>query len=506
MKKSLVMALILVLGLVPGQINEGNSSEIICGYVEDYTEVCLSLWPMELCPVGRSEYVFLWEPPDSYKGRYMMFANPRWEYMESDPYCAARCIVDAEEAYYINSCSDCESQPSCEEWLHVKCNIGGYDLYIDGEYVLTEDGDGDCGVALFSGTYTVKLKKKGCSTVTETVRIECGHSTTLRVTMDCEEDCDNGRDDDGDGRVDCDDSDCRNDSDCDPCKNVNCDNKCDGCDLWAMECDDGDCVKDYIIERDSEECGCGDPCKNVDCPDDCDMCHLWSMKCVNGKCEKDEIIEMNSSKCGCPEDPCNDIGKKSVDNFIVNNIVTTAIGILIRSNMTGLGLGVYASVIKTQGDSARMDIVLMDEYQSAGSKNISITPGQTIEFYLRFVPAPGVQTFAELSVDYQYPSSRDSRTIASWEFRNSYYEGFFIGTGCTEYEVYQNDTTTPISITFIDQGEYYVRAKIQGASDVLQVSVYSEDEDDEGVCMGTILILLLFMIYVFLDITRRWRS
>jgi hypothetical protein len=43
--------------------------------------------------------------------------------------------------------------------------------------------------------------------------------------------------------------------DCDPCKNIVCENGCYGCDYWAMECDDGDCVKDYIIERDSCECG-----------------------------------------------------------------------------------------------------------------------------------------------------------------------------------------------------------------------------------------------------------
>jgi hypothetical protein len=77
--------------------------------------------------------------------------------------------------------------PSCEEWLIVNCNVGGYKLYIDGEYILTEDGDGECGVKLPKGRYTVKLKKEGCSTVTKSVEIVCGRSTYLNVTMSCRE-------------------------------------------------------------------------------------------------------------------------------------------------------------------------------------------------------------------------------------------------------------------------------------------------------------------------------
>jgi hypothetical protein len=45
---------------------------------------------------------------------------------------------------------------------------------------------------------------------------------------------------------------------CDPCRNINCEPRCYGCDYWAMECDDGECVKDYIIESDS--CKCGSEC------------------------------------------------------------------------------------------------------------------------------------------------------------------------------------------------------------------------------------------------------
>jgi hypothetical protein len=59
-------------------------------------------------------------------------------------------------------------------------------LYVNGQYILTEDGDGKSGVKLSNGKYTVSLQKQGCSTVTRSVEIVCGKSSHLNVTMSCE--------------------------------------------------------------------------------------------------------------------------------------------------------------------------------------------------------------------------------------------------------------------------------------------------------------------------------
>jgi len=89
--------------------------------------------------------------------------------------------------YWVENCGGDDDESSCKQWLHVKCNVGGYKLYIDEKYMFTEDGDGNCGVELRPGTYEVKLKKDNCSTITKTARIRCGSDTTLRVTMNCQQ-------------------------------------------------------------------------------------------------------------------------------------------------------------------------------------------------------------------------------------------------------------------------------------------------------------------------------
>jgi hypothetical protein len=188
---------------------------------------------------------------------------------EVEIYCGQNCWGST--SFEVQECSTPEP---CKEWLHINCNVGGYKLYIDGEYTLTEDGDGECGIQLPSGTYSIKLKKEGCETVNETARIECGYSTTVRITMKC-----------------------------DPCEGKICESKCDDCNYWARKCVNGDCVKDYIIEENSSKCGSECPCRDVSCSNQCDDCNYWARKCVNGDCVKDYIIEENSSRCGseCPD-------------------------------------------------------------------------------------------------------------------------------------------------------------------------------------------------------------
>jgi hypothetical protein len=83
-----------------------------------------------------------------------------------------------------------------------------------------------------------------------------------------------------------------------------CPNRCYGDDLWAMTCVNGICVKDYIVEKNSAQCGY-DPCKDVACTTACNGYDLWTQKCVDGKCVDDRLLEANSISCGY--DPCTGI-------------------------------------------------------------------------------------------------------------------------------------------------------------------------------------------------------
>ncbi|MBU7014412.1 MAG: hypothetical protein HXS43_06240 [Theionarchaea archaeon] len=284
MKRYVVVMGIFALSLLSGMTsNVSLGEETLCGFVYSYwdnVEGCQFV-PMELCEGG---IVYLDDPPESYLGYYMKFINPKWMSVRCESGGEVRVMWDAKEAYYISSCAECGSPEECEEWLIVKCNIAGYELYIDGNYELTEDGDGECGIKLEAGTYSVKLKKDGCDTITKTARIECGHSTTIHVTMDCYEDCNNGRDDDGDGKIDCDDSDCRQHSDCDPCRR---DSDSDG----IKDCDD-DCPhekENYDGYQDGD--GCPDVVPNEDCN--------------NGRDDDgDGKIDCDDSDCDCSKKEC----------------------------------------------------------------------------------------------------------------------------------------------------------------------------------------------------------
>jgi hypothetical protein len=200
---------------------------------------------------------------------------PGVEILEYEAYigcCGQECYgggwVTDSVSFAIQDCGP------CMEWLYITCNEAGYDLYVDGEYVLTEDGDGKSGIELEEGTHSVQLKKAGCDTITKTVQIVCGRSTTLTVTMNC-----------------------------DPCKGVTCGTVCRGYDLWSQKCVDGSCVDDRIVEANSRQCGY-DPCDGVVCNDYCKGYDLWSQKCVDGVCVDDYLIEADSAQCGF--DPCQD--------------------------------------------------------------------------------------------------------------------------------------------------------------------------------------------------------
>jgi hypothetical protein len=104
----------------------------------------------------------------------------------------------------------------------------------------------------------------------------------------------------------------------DPCVNMVCPPQCFGSDYWAMKCVEGDCIRDYIIEKNSAQCGY-DPCENVSCRAICRGEDLWAQKCVDGECVDDELLERKSANCGY--DPCEshcsnkkkDCGESGVD-------------------------------------------------------------------------------------------------------------------------------------------------------------------------------------------------
>ena len=125
------------------------------------------------------------------------------------------------------------------------------------------------------------------------------------LTCRHDENCTNGIDDDRDGLVDCDDPDCANHSQCDPCKNKICENECSGCDYWKMKCVGGKCVKDYIIEENSSRCGsqCGKKCdpgwdcidsnskayRTSNCEWDSESIVFCEYGCENGECKSPDL-------------------------------------------------------------------------------------------------------------------------------------------------------------------------------------------------------------------------
>jgi len=98
--------------------------------------------------------------------------------IESNTGCQDSC------SFAVKKCGGCE-----DGFLWIYCNEYGYDLYVDGQYRLTEGStgnpDGKSGVTLSAGTHTIKLEKEGCDTVTKTVYIDCGETKTINVTMSC---------------------------------------------------------------------------------------------------------------------------------------------------------------------------------------------------------------------------------------------------------------------------------------------------------------------------------
>ncbi len=127
--------------------------------------------------------------------------------------------------------------------------------------------------------------------------------------------CDNQQDDDGDGAVDCDDSDCAEDPACAPATEI-CDNQQDDDGDGAVDCDDSDCAEDPACAPGTEICdnqqdddgdGAVD-CDDSDCAED-PACAPATEICDNQQDDDgDGAVDCDDSDCAgdpaCPPDDC----------------------------------------------------------------------------------------------------------------------------------------------------------------------------------------------------------
>ncbi len=98
----------------------------------------------------------------------------------------------------------------------------------------------------------------------------------------------------------------------DLCSNVTCPDICHGNELWSQACKDGNCIDYKRVTDCSSYCGCipnksttvtttttDGRCSNIYCDSICVGNELWSSKCVNGECIKDKLLQKCSDECGC---------------------------------------------------------------------------------------------------------------------------------------------------------------------------------------------------------------
>ncbi len=112
------------------------------------------------------------------------------------------------------------------------------------------------------------------------------------------EDCSNGIDDDGDGDADCDDADCSGHPDCQP-DPEDCSNGIDDDGDGLIDCEDGDCGGDPACQPDPEDCSNG-----VD--DDGD----GLVDCDDGECADDPACQQPDEDC---DNGVDDDGDGAVD-------------------------------------------------------------------------------------------------------------------------------------------------------------------------------------------------
>ena len=115
------------------------------------------------------------------------------------------------------------------------------------------------------------------------------------------ENCTNGEDDDGDGKIDCDDPKCTKDSACLPASETNCSNGVDDDGDGAKDCADTDCIDDAACKEIAEDCGNGRD-DNGDGKADCD-----DVQCKNSpQCVSHEICNNGKDDDGDGDIDCDD--------------------------------------------------------------------------------------------------------------------------------------------------------------------------------------------------------
>jgi hypothetical protein len=141
------------------------------------------------------------------------------------------------------------------------------------------------------------------------------------------EDCGNGADDDGDTLVDCDDPDCATDPDCPPPGEGDCTDGEDGDGDGLEDCDDPDCATDPACDAESD-CANGEDDDEdglVDCADarDCaDDPACRETRCDDGEDDDgDGLVDCDDADCsgvGCCAGPerCDDLRDNDGDGLI----------------------------------------------------------------------------------------------------------------------------------------------------------------------------------------------
>jgi hypothetical protein len=117
------------------------------------------------------------------------------------------------------------------------------------------------------------------------------------------ESCSNDVDDDGDGQVDCDDSDCTDSPACGTPTELSCDNALDDDGDGTTDCDDSDCADDPA---------CGTPGSETDCADGQDEDGDGATDCDDSDCANDAACQGPTSESAC-DDGLDDDGDGAID-------------------------------------------------------------------------------------------------------------------------------------------------------------------------------------------------
>lgn len=149
--------------------------------------------------------------------------------------------------------------------------------------------------------------------------VDCDDSDCegARVCNPVAEDCDDGADNDGDGDSDCDDSDCKDAENCKPVAVEVCNDKSDNDGDGKTDCDDTDCAaaancvpetncndkvdndEDGDVDCDDTDCAAAEACKPVaveDCDDGKDNDNDGKIDCSDLQCANDAACK-NGAAC-----------------------------------------------------------------------------------------------------------------------------------------------------------------------------------------------------------------